>query len=150
MHDEDLAQTEPTLRWPDFGRTILQNNGSRCQSAQTVLAGQPPSAQVAGTRGTIYGSEGWGSSPPERGHEFPDHRPTPGPLLPLPVPLDLILAVLVLAGGPCRRCRGGKPGNPYHRGGDRPGWDGLSGGDTGMSYLVLGGLLVPRLLAGQH
>jgi hypothetical protein len=44
----------------------------------------------------------------------------------------------------------GKPGDPCHRGGDRPGWDGLGGGDAGTSYLVLGGLLVPRLLAGQH
>ena len=36
--------------------------------------------------------------PRARGHEFPDHRPAPGPLLPLPVSLDLILAVLVLVG----------------------------------------------------
>jgi hypothetical protein len=71
-----------------------------------------------------YGSEGWGSSPSQRGHEFPDHRPTPGPLLPLPVSLDLILAALMLVGGPCRRCRGGKPGDPCHRGwrSARPGW----------------------------
>jgi len=32
----------------------------------TIVAGRPPSAQVAGTRGTVYRSEGWGSSPSER------------------------------------------------------------------------------------
>ena len=37
-----------------------------------------------------------------------------------------------------------------NRGGDRLGRDKASSGDAGTSYLVLGGLLVPRLLAGQH
>jgi hypothetical protein len=26
---------------------------------RAILAGQPPSAQVAGARGSVYGSEGW-------------------------------------------------------------------------------------------
>lgn len=32
----------------------------------------------------------------------------------------------------------------------RPGRDGLGGGDAGTSYFVLGGLLVPGWVAGQH
>jgi hypothetical protein len=63
MHDEDLAQTEPTLRCPDFGRTTLNNKGRQRKTLRAILAGQQPCAQVAGTRGTVYGSEGCGSSP---------------------------------------------------------------------------------------
>jgi hypothetical protein len=58
MHDKDLAQTEPTLRWPDFGRTTLNDKGRQRKTLRAILAGQPPCAQVAGTRGTAYGTEG--------------------------------------------------------------------------------------------
>jgi len=36
--------------WPDFGRTTMNNNGRRRESVRAGLAGQPPSAQVAGRR----------------------------------------------------------------------------------------------------
>jgi hypothetical protein len=35
------------------------------------MAGQPPSAQVAGARVTVYGSEGLGSSPSESASSAP-------------------------------------------------------------------------------
>jgi hypothetical protein len=58
MHDEDLARTEPKLRWPDFGRTTLNNKERQRKPLRAILAGQPPCVQVTGTRGTVYGSEG--------------------------------------------------------------------------------------------
>ena len=47
----------PTRRWPDFGRTALHNDARRREPVRAILAGQPPSAQVAGMSGTIYGSD---------------------------------------------------------------------------------------------
>jgi hypothetical protein len=44
------------LRWPDFGRTTLSNKEGQRKPVTAIPAGQPPSAQVAGTRGTIYPS----------------------------------------------------------------------------------------------
>jgi len=58
-----MARAWPTLRWPDFGRTTLQNNARRRQPVRTILAGQPSTAQVADPRGTVYGSEGSSSLP---------------------------------------------------------------------------------------
>ena len=48
------------LWWPDFGRTTLQKKERQREPMSTIVAGQLPSAQVAGTRGTVYGPEGWG------------------------------------------------------------------------------------------
>jgi hypothetical protein len=44
-------------RWPDFGRTRLSNDGRRREPMRAIRADQPPSAQVAGPRGTVYGSD---------------------------------------------------------------------------------------------
>jgi hypothetical protein len=38
----------------------MSNNRRRREPLSAILAGQPLSAQVAATRGTVYGSEGWG------------------------------------------------------------------------------------------
>jgi hypothetical protein len=64
------------LRWPDFGRTPPRNEGEQRQPVSAVLAGQPSSAQVAGTSGTIYGSESWGF---ESLRARPAHRPLTAP-----------------------------------------------------------------------
>jgi hypothetical protein len=50
----------PKVNWPDFGRMTLQNKEGRREPVRSILAGQPANAQVAGMRGTVYGSEGWG------------------------------------------------------------------------------------------
>jgi hypothetical protein len=44
--------------WPYFGLTTTLNAAAYCASTSTVLAGQRRNAQVAGTRDTVYGSEG--------------------------------------------------------------------------------------------
>ena len=46
--------------WPLFGRTRTLNAAAYCASMSTVSAGQHWNGQVAGTRDTVYGSEGWG------------------------------------------------------------------------------------------
>jgi hypothetical protein len=56
--------------WSDFGHTTMSNNGRQREPLSTILAGQPLSAQVAGARGTVYGSDGrlW------RAHCVPDRH----------------------------------------------------------------------------
>src|SRR5262249_60163454 len=49
----------------------MSNNGRRCEPPSTTLAGQPLSAQVAGARGTVYGSEGWGFESLRARHRLP-------------------------------------------------------------------------------
>ena len=91
--------TGPTLTWPDFGLTTLHNDARRREPVRTILAGQPPSAQVTTAGGTVYGSVGWGSSPSERSHEFPGPRPDASPFAPLPVRVGMILAAGLVGSG---------------------------------------------------
>src|SRR5689334_7380798 len=55
--ERSSSQRQPTLRWPDFGRTTLNNGGRRCEPMGAMRAGQLPNAQVACARGTVYGTD---------------------------------------------------------------------------------------------
>lgn len=50
------------LKWPDFGLARLQNKERRREPMRTIVAGQPPSAQVTDVRGAVYGTDGRATS----------------------------------------------------------------------------------------
>jgi len=47
-----VASARPTLRWPDFGLTTLNNNRRQRKALRAILAGHPEDAQLAGIRDT--------------------------------------------------------------------------------------------------
>ena len=59
------------MRWSDFGHRTLLSNGRQYKLLRTIMAGQRPSAQVAGACGTVYGSEGWGFESLRARHRLP-------------------------------------------------------------------------------
>ena len=61
----------PSLRWSNSGHRTLLSNGRQYKLLRTIVAGQPPSAQVAGACGTVYGSEGWGFESLRARHRLP-------------------------------------------------------------------------------
>ena len=59
--DRDRLGEVTQPRWPLFGRTRTLNGAAQCASLSSISAGQRQNEQVAGARGTVYGSDGLGS-----------------------------------------------------------------------------------------
>ena len=60
------ARPDLRLRWPDFGRTTTLKVGAYCASVNSIPPGQQVYVRLGEMVETLYGSEGWGSSPSER------------------------------------------------------------------------------------
>ena len=63
---EQIALRVPRQCWPHSGRTTALNAATCCASLSSIAAVQQAYGLVADVLVSLYGSEGWGSSPSER------------------------------------------------------------------------------------
>ena len=66
-------------RWPHSGRTTALNGATCCASLSSIAPVHQPYGLVRDVHVSLYGLEGWGSSPSERATKFPGHELGSGP-----------------------------------------------------------------------